>query len=238
MSRLENTYNTYASAYATMVAAREAAGIDADPIMPRMLAEIGDVAGLRTLDAGCGEGYLSRILAARGARVTGADVASNLIELARAKDPDGAIAWRPGDLSQPAPDLEGQFDLAASHLVLNDVPDHRGFLRTVAAALKPGGRYVFSMNSPYSYVVRGHIRDYFCAEEMAPYRGMAEEGVKVYFYQRTLEEYIDACLAAGFELRRLVDVPTPEGSFKRRRDTLIPPGYHFPFFMILSLRRA
>jgi 2-polyprenyl-3-methyl-5-hydroxy-6-metoxy-1,4-benzoquinol methylase len=238
MPRPENTYNAYARQYAALVAAREAAGIEADPIMPRLLAEIGPVDGLRALDAGCGEGYLARILVARGAQVTGADVAPALIELARARDPAGAISWRVGDLSQPAPDLEGRFDLAASHMVLNDVPDHRGFLRTVAAALKPGGRYVFSMNSPYSYVVRGHIHDYFSQEAMVSYRGMAEAGVKVYFFQRTLEEYIDACLEAGFELRRLLDVPTPEGSFKRRRDTLIPTGYHFPFFMILSLRRA
>jgi hypothetical protein len=36
-------------------------------------------------------------------------------------------------------------------------------------------------------------------------------------------------------LQRLVDVPTPEGSFKRRKETLLPEGYHFPFFTILSL---
>ncbi len=234
----ENTYNSYAAEYAAMVAAREAAGIATDPIMPPLLAEIGDVAGLRALDAGCGEGYLARILAERGAIVTGADVAENLLTLARVKSPAGVITWRLGDLSQPAPELEAQFDLVASHMALNDVPDHRGFLRTLATALKPGGRCVLSMNSPYSFVVRGHIKDYFCGEEMVSYRGMAEAGVNVYFYHRTLEEYIDACREAGFELIRLIDVPTPEHAFKRRSDTLIPPGYQFPFFMILSLRRA
>ena len=233
-----NAYNTYAAEYSALVAAREELGIEADPVVPRLLAEIGDVSGLRTLDAGCGEGYLSRILAARGARVTGADVAGNLLALARARDMEGAIIWRLGDLSQPAPDLTGQFDLAASHLVLNDVPDYRGFLRTVAAALKPGGRCVLSLNNPYSFVVRSHIKDYFSGEELVPYRGMAEAGVKVFFFQRTLEEYLDACLEAGLELRRLIDVPTPEAAFKRRSDTLIPPGYQFPFFMILSLRRT
>lgn len=238
MSPPENTYNAFAAEYAAMVAAREAAGIEADPITPRLLAEIGDVAGLSVLDAGCGEGYLARILAARGARVTGADVAANLLTLARVKDPEGIITWRLGDLSQPAPDLEAQFDLVASHMALNDVPDHRGFLRTLAAALKPGGRCVLSMNSPYSFVVRSHIKDYFSGEEMVSYRGMAEAGVSVFFFHRTLEEYIDACREAGLELLRLIDVPTPESAFKRRSDTLIPPGYQFPFFMILTLRHA
>jgi len=42
----------------------------------------------------------------------------------------------------------------------------------------------------------------------------------------------------GFQLQQLVDVPTPEGSFTRREDTLIPEGYHFPFFTILSFIKA
>ena len=71
--------------------------------------------------------------------------------------------------------------------------------------------------------------------EEVPYRGLAEAGVKVHFYHRTLEEYLAASISAGFQLQQLVDVPTPEGSFKRRNDTLIPEGYHFPFFTILSL---
>jgi len=40
------------------------------------------------------------------------------------------------------------------------------------------------------------------------------------------------------QLQHLVDVPTPERTFKRLPDTLIPKGYHFPFFMILSFMKA
>jgi hypothetical protein len=47
-------------------------------------------------------------------------------------------------------------------------------------------------------VVRGHITNYFESGKAFPYRGMAEEGVKVHFYQRTLEEYLDACVAQDF----------------------------------------
>ena len=95
------------------------------------------------------------------------------------------------------------------------------------------------MNNPYSLVVRDHVTDYFAASgQMFPYRGMTEEGVAVHFWHRTMEEYLSACSAAGLRLQQYVDVPTPEGSFKRRSDTLIPEGYHFPFFTILSLVKA
>src|SRR6266699_1372752 len=55
------------------------------------------------LDAGCGEGYLSRILAHRGANVTGIDISTRLVEIGRAKDPEGQITYQVADLSQPLP---------------------------------------------------------------------------------------------------------------------------------------
>lgn len=231
-------YDDFASKYAGMVAAREEKGIEQDPVMPLFLQAIGDVSGRTALDAGCGEGYLARILAHRGANVTGIDISAQLIEMARAKDPRGHITYQVADLSQPLPAYQNHFDLIASHFVLNDVSDYRGFLSTLGLVAKSGARMVLSMNNPYSFVVRSHITDYFDSNRQYTYRGMAEEGVKVYFYQRTLQEYIDACLSAGFQLQRLIDVPTPEGSFKRRSDTLLPPGYHFPFFMILSFVKS
>lgn len=235
---ITNFYDDFAAQYAEMVVRREGVGIERDPIMPRFLEAIGEVAGLDVLDAGCGEGYLARILTRRGANVTAIDIAANLVQIGREKDPAGQIHYRVADLSQPQPALEGRFDLIASHLVMNDVPDHQGFLKTLGTLAKPGGRLVFSMNNPYSFVMRSHITDYFKTGGAHSYRGMAEQGVKVHFYHRTLEQYLDACFAAGFQLQRLVDVPTPEGAFTRRPDTLLPVGYDFPFFMILSLRKS
>ncbi|HEX3272490.1 MAG TPA: class I SAM-dependent methyltransferase [Ktedonobacterales bacterium] len=239
MPATTNTYDKFASQYADMMAAQERGGVAPDSNISRFLEVVGDVSGLTVLDAGCGEGYLSRILAQRGAQVTGIDISPRLIGMARAKDPDGAITYQAADLSQPLHAHQTHFDLVASYFVLNDVYDYQGFLATLSAALKPAGRLVIFMNNPFSLVVRGHITDYFAASgRRFPYRGMTEEGVKVFFWHRTMEEYLSASFEAGFQLQRLVDVPTPEGSFKRRSDTLIPESYHFPFFTILSLAKA
>lgn len=229
-----NSYDDFAAEYAEMVVRREEAGIERDPIMPQFLTLLGDVSGLRVLDAGCGEGYLARILARRRANVIGIDLAANLIQIARAKDPEGKIAYQVADLSQPLPTYQDHFDLIVSHFVLNDIYDYRGFLTTLGAVARRGGRLVCSLNNPYSFVVRGHITDYFDTGKAFSYRGMAAQGVRVPFYQRTLSEYLDAFLSAGFQLQRLIDVPTPEGSFTRQSGNLIPEGVHFPFFMLLS----
>jgi SAM-dependent methyltransferase len=105
-------YDAYADQYEAFVAKRERAGPEADPygLLPPLLDLLGDIAGRQVLDAGCGEGYLARALAARGAHVTGIDLSPRLIELARARDPGGRIDYQVGDLSQPRPTAVGRFD--------------------------------------------------------------------------------------------------------------------------------
>src|SRR5215475_1452036 len=110
-------YDRYAAEYAAYVATREQAEHDPFGMLPHMLGLLGDVAGQDLLDAGCGEGYLSRILAARGARVTGVDLSPRLVMLAGQKASAGPIDYRVGDLSVPHLDLEGRFDAVASFFV-------------------------------------------------------------------------------------------------------------------------
>jgi 2-polyprenyl-3-methyl-5-hydroxy-6-metoxy-1,4-benzoquinol methylase len=225
-----NPWHEHAETYAEIVAGRE--GRDpagTEPLVARLLECLGDVAGLDVLDAGCGEGFLSRILAARGGRVTGIDVSSRLVELARGRPGAEAIEYRVTDLCQPLPELVGRFDRSGSMLVLNDVADHRGFAVTLASLARPGASAAFAFNNPYSFPHRGdhHVLDYFASGTRGVYGGMSKLlGGEVRYHHRTLEEYLDAFLAAGWRLAKLADVahvPPP------------PPGERrFPFFMILA----
>jgi SAM-dependent methyltransferase len=231
-------YDDSAAQYAALVTEREENDSKDDHIIASLLDVIGDVSGLTVLDAGCGEGYLSRILTRRGAKVTGMDISPRLVEIARAKDQEGEIDYQVTDLCQPLPAYRDHFDLSASFFVLNDVYDYRGFLSTLGSAIRRGGRAVFFMNNPYVFVVRGLVANYFDSGKAFFSKGMALHGVNVCYYQRTLEEYLDASFSAGFQVQRLIDVPLPEGSSTRPSVTLLPTGYQFPFFMILSLVKA
>lgn len=51
--------------------------------IPAMLSLIGNVKGKKMLDAGCGHGYYSLLLAKKGPRVTGIDISEKMIELAK-----------------------------------------------------------------------------------------------------------------------------------------------------------
>ena len=130
------------------------------------------------------------------------------------------------------PDLGGRFDLIASHLALNDVRDQEGFARTLHAMGKPGARAVVSFNNPYSSLVRGHIKDYFASGALGVYGGMASRGVPAHYYHRTLEEYLDAFLGAGFRLAKLADV-----SWGEQRG-LLPEGTRFPYGMVLAIDKS
>jgi SAM-dependent methyltransferase len=230
-------YEAYAREYAPTVAQREQGGVDGDPygILPPLLGFLGDLTGTTVLDAGCGDGYLARVLAARGARVTGVDISPALIGQARAKDTDGAIDYRAADLSQPLPELAGSFDAVASYLVLNDVPDYRGFARTIADALRPGGRAVLAFNNPYYGFLSRHVTDYFDSGRVSPYRGFWAMGIKIYYYHRTLEDYLDAFLSRGLQLTKLADLPAL--AHEHPPHAIVPEGNRFPRFMLLRFAK-
>ncbi|MBA2247084.1 MAG: class I SAM-dependent methyltransferase [Chloroflexia bacterium] len=227
-----NPWDEYADEYEQWLSDREPGHL-VDTTFPDLLLDLlGDLAGKTVLDAGCGQGYLSRMLAARGARVTGIDLSPRLIAKARKRDTEGVIDYRLADLSQPLPKLERHFDLIGSFLVLNDVRDYRGFAATLASLAKPGARIVLGFNNPYSSVVREHITDYFAEGAMGTYFGLWEQGIRARYYHRTLEQYLDAFFDAGLRLIKLVDVPDVFGI-----EWVLPKGSRFPRFLILAFEK-
>jgi len=117
---------------------------------PALFKLIGDVKGKRVFDAGCGTGYLCRLLAERGARVTGVDLSRRFIEIARdyeKKKPLG-ITYYCGDLSRMPQVKTGTFDLAVSVYVLCDVRDYLQAIGEIGRVLKDRGRFIFLIEHP------------------------------------------------------------------------------------------
>lgn len=227
---LDNPWDAAAAAYGRYIARREQANLVQDALLSRMLDLLGDLSGRKVLDAGCGEGFLARVLASHGAHVTGIDLSARLIAMAREKDPHHSIDYHVADLSRPLPAFAGHFDQIGSHLVLNDVADHRGFAATLASLARPGARVVLALNNPYSLVVRGHVLDYFANGALGMYGGLAGQGIQAHYYHRTLEEYLDAFLSVGFQLAKLADVTDRAGL-----PWLLFAHSRFPRFLILAL---
>ncbi|MGH2541326.1 MAG: class I SAM-dependent methyltransferase [Ardenticatenaceae bacterium] len=240
----QNTYDQFADQYDEYLRQmeQETFSFYHHLVVPYLLRYVGDVAGLSVLDAGCGEGSVSRLLTERGARITGIDISPRLVQLAQARDPQSTITYQVHDLSQPLPKYEQTFDVVVSNLVLNDVPDYRGFIATLGSMTKPDGRLVLSLNNPYSAVIRDKVQNYFDSGTVTLYN-MARDGVEVYYFHRTLEEYMTAFRDAGFLLRSLADVQVTTEIAARLPDRYSHLPYshryhHFPFFMILELIKS
>jgi tRNA (cmo5U34)-methyltransferase len=96
------------------------------------------------LDLGSGTGEtLARVLPRhRGARVVGVDESEGMLGVARARLTDYDVTLLVADLLDPLP--PGPFDLVVSALAVHhlDGPGKATLFSRVAAALRPGGRFV------------------------------------------------------------------------------------------------
>ena len=193
-----------------------------------------DVDGKRVLDAGCGEGYLSRKLAKLGARVTGVDFSAEMLAIAAERtDPALGIRYLHGNCEHLDALDAGAFDVIVSNMVLMDLADHVAALQGFYRLLTGGGILVFSISHPcFTTPGCGWVRDengsklhwkidhYFREGpvEQPPLPG-AEEGTLL--FHRTLSNYIRTLLRTGFDLLDVIEPQPAEemlSTYPRFRD--------------------
>lgn len=194
-----------------------------DPALFRLLGEVGE---LSILDAGCGNGYLARLLAALGGRLVGVDLSPKLLRIAQEqeeKEPLG-IEYHEGDLSNLSMLEDASFDVAVSNVVLQDLRRLRKALQEIHRVLKPGGRFVFSITHPcFERPVPGTwVREPPDSERIEEWKHLAVDRyydvVAVYWgpvglppsvgFHRPLQDFFQALAAAGFIVTRLQE---PQG---------------------------
>jgi SAM-dependent methyltransferase len=105
--------------------------------------------GTRVLDVACGTGNTSIPLARRGALVTGVDIATNLLEQARARATSEGleITFEEGDAEQlPYPDAS--FDAVVTMFGAMFAPRHELVAAEFARVLRPGGMLAMANWTP------------------------------------------------------------------------------------------
>jgi 2-polyprenyl-3-methyl-5-hydroxy-6-metoxy-1,4-benzoquinol methylase len=214
---------------------------------PAMLKAIGPPEGLTVLDAGCGEGYLSRILARNGAIVTGADSSTRLIEAARAKNLIDALPIT-FDISSvddlPYPD--DMFDLVVCNHLLNDLCDPSRPISEFARVLRNGGRLIILMLHPCFYnkhAERAQATNGLIAASYFETRDIEQvfevDGLTSPVPNRTwfrpLEFYTEELRKSGFVITSLTE-PHPSAE-QVRADGWWRKGFTRPLFILLAAQR-
>jgi len=107
----------------------------------RLLARIAGPAPQRVLDAGCGTGVLALLFAELGHRVTGVDLAVQMIEAARRKaaDANAQIEFRVENVAALT-DPAGTYDLVVARHVIWTLPDPARGVAQWLRVLRAGGR--------------------------------------------------------------------------------------------------
>src|SRR3982750_3242027 len=85
-----------------------------EPFTAALLERVGDVAGQRVLDVGCGCGSLTLALAQRGADATGVDVSRPMVEVAQRRSRGTSAQFHLADASAWTRDDGGPFDIVVS----------------------------------------------------------------------------------------------------------------------------
>jgi SAM-dependent methyltransferase len=180
--------------------------------------------GRLTVDVGCGEGRLARLLRERGHPVVAVDAAPTLVRLAQETDPEGD--YRVADAAT-LPLTDGAADLVVAFMCLQDIEDAFGAIREVARVLEPGGRLCAALVHPASsageleggvedaqLVIRGSYLDAHVDQRPLGSRTVTQHHRPLEWYSRALED-------AGFLVEALREHAT-----RRRAPGRIPLFLH------------
>lgn len=190
---------------------------------PAFLDFVGDLRGRQVLDAGCGEGHNTRILARRGARMTGVDISERMIALAKEeeqREPLG-ISYLRTSYAALGMFAGASFDAVVSFMAMMDGPEFGRAMRESFRILRPGGLLAFSILHPcFMTKGAGWIRDGRGAKVKWMVSGYFNPAgwidrwrftdapaeapeFSVPRFDRTLSEYVNGVIGAGFDLKRI-----------------------------------
>ncbi len=193
--------------------------------------------GELVLDAGCGNGALSRYMTQNGAEVFGVDFSSTLIQQAKQRSP--AITYEIMDLTDVNAlknlGQQKKFDRIASSMVLHDMSDVRPFFESLQFLLKSEGYFIFSIphpcfNSPSvlfepeeGITIKSYIKP-----ETFKMKSKPGQPIEQMVFHRPIQEYVNLLAAQGFVMDGFVEPCVdpkllPEHSIWAKRPE-IPPA--------------
>jgi SAM-dependent methyltransferase len=179
--------------------------------------------GRRTLDVGCGEGRVGRLLASAGHRMVGVDSSPTLAALAREAGGYEEVACAS---AAALPWAAGSFDVAIAFMSLHDMDDPVGAIGELSRVLEPSGVLCIATVHP----LNRQPEDLAYFEEHRVSFTVERNGIAMTFeaVDRPLETYTRALSSAGFVIEEL-----REPRAAADPGSPLAPAASRPFFMHL-----
>ena len=168
-----------------------------NPLRLAWIQQLSPLEGLRVLDVGCGGGILADSMARKGAHVTGIDLATKALRVARlhaleAQTP--GIEYREVSVEALAQEIPAAFDTVTCMEMLEHVPDPHSVVAACAQLVKPGGWVFFSTinRNPKAYALAIVAAEYVLK--------MLPQGTHEYAKFIQPSELAAACRSAGLDV--------------------------------------
>ncbi len=199
---------------------------------PNTLKLIPECTNKRILDAACGPGKYAEILMSKGAKVTGFDLTTKMVELAKKRNGNKGHFFV-HDLTSPLVMFEKEsFDIVLCALAMHYVENWTLTIQEFCRVLKPKGTLVISIEHPFFEFNHFKSEKYFEVEHVNCYWNGFGKPVNVHSFRRPLHECLDPLTDNGFYIDKLVE-PKPVEELK----DLDPKHYkelnEFPAFMCI-----
>ena len=176
-----------------------------------------DMTGMRTVELGCGTGYVSAWIAKRGASVIGIDSSERQLATARRLAAEHGVDLEliHGNAEEiPFPD--GLFDYAISEYGVAIWADPYKWLPEAHRVLRQGGRLVFLGNHPLVVLTQRRDSDAPVGTELLyPYFGMhridwrEEDGDEGTEFHLTISDWVRLFNTVGFEIVDYHELQSP-----------------------------
>jgi SAM-dependent methyltransferase len=213
--------------------------------------------GLRVLDVGCGPGALSAAAAARGAEVTGVDLADGMLEQARRRNP--GLEFVRAD-AEALPFADGSFDVALGAFLVNHLPDAETAIaemarvagRVALAAWGPEDEVAFlALPARAAATLDPGIPDgpsgerYADRERLAALVGGTVREVRTTLHVDTLDEFWDGIRGGTVRTAARLEAASPDDLARARAELtrLAAPyrahaGYELPLTILIAAPAA
>lgn len=194
---------------------------------PTIFAMLGDVKDKRILDAGCGQGYLCRLLARKGANVTGVEPSEAFYRYAVQREESELLGIRYVQADLSTWTSRDTFDYVIANMVLMDIPDYKSALQHCVEALTSRGGFIFSILHPCFDDGGSAWKETGCIEVRDYFRERAIKQTYGHFIHRPLSTYLSSVIDAGCTITRVIE-PQLEQSIAERYGAgryWLVPGY-------------
>lgn len=203
---------------------------------PALFQLLGEVKGRKILDAGSGNGYLSRMLTKKGALVVGVEPGESMYQFAVEKEKNEklGIEYIREDLSKFT-FFKDDFDVVIANMVFMDIPDYKPAIKNCISSLKKGGIFIYSLLHPcfpgfesdWQKLKHVEIKDYFNESTIEAQYG--------HVFYRPLQNYINVTNDYRCVTERILE-PQLSKEFSDKNPAL-NRSHFVPQFIVIKARR-